>query len=122
MIQKIVTSNIFTLIINIIIIINCIFLIFETINVLQITTIYSNYIFVSLFCLEAILKIIAYGFVLDQNTYLRDPWNWIDFIIVVAGIINLIFKINSNLLSLQVFRLLKPLKTMTYSPNLRMFF
>ena len=122
MIQKIVTSNIFTLIINIIIIINCIFLIFETINVLQITTIYSNYIFVSLFCLEAILKIIAYGFVLDQNTYLRDPWNWIDFIIVVAGIINLLFKINSNLLSLQVFRLLKPLKTMTYSSNLRMFF
>ena len=121
-IQKIVMSNIFTYIINIIIIINCIFLIFETINVLQKTTIYSNYIFVSLFCLEAILKIIAYGFILDQNTYLRDPWNWIDFIIVVAGIINLIFKINSNLLSLQVFRLLKPLKTMTYSPNLRMFF
>lgn len=35
--------------------------------------------------IEAILKITAMGFVLHKNAYLRDPWNVIDFIIVVSG-------------------------------------
>jgi hypothetical protein len=41
--------------------------------------------FTVIFIIEAALKIIAYGFVMTQNTYLRLGWNVIDFIVVIVG-------------------------------------
>eukprot|EP00438_Fugacium_kawagutii_P033609 Skav205156 [mRNA] locus=scaffold593:470948:479545:- [translate_table: standard] len=41
------------------------------------------------FTLEFVLKVIAFGFVLDKTSYLRDAWNWLDFIVVVTGILQL---------------------------------
>ena len=35
--------------------------------------------------MEMIFKIIARGFIFDKLTYLRDPWNWLDFSVVVLG-------------------------------------
>ena len=37
------------------------------------------------FAAEALIKIISYGFVSHKNAYLRDPWNFFDFIVVVGG-------------------------------------
>jgi hypothetical protein len=34
-----------------------------------------DYIFITVFSAEMIVKIVAMGFVMQQNTYLRDPWN-----------------------------------------------
>lgn len=31
------------------------------------------------------LKIVGLGFIIGQDTYLRDPWNILDFVIVVIG-------------------------------------
>lgn len=45
----------------------------------------SEMAFTVLFSIEALLKIISMGFVLSPNTYLRDGWNVLDFIVVVAG-------------------------------------
>jgi hypothetical protein len=42
---------------------------------------------VFIFTLEAMLKIFALGFIKGNNTYLKDNWNRLDFIIVIAGII-----------------------------------
>ena len=44
-----------------------------------------EYIFLAIFTLEVILKIIAYGLCLHPNAYLRSGWNLLDFIIVVVG-------------------------------------
>lgn len=44
-----------------------------------------EYVFVVIFTMEAILKIIAYGFVLHSGAYLRNGWNVLDFVIVVIG-------------------------------------
>ena len=41
--------------------------------------------FTAIFTLECIFKIIAMGFVLRKNSYLRDGWNVIDFIVVIFG-------------------------------------
>lgn len=41
--------------------------------------------FLAAFAVEAIVKIVAMGFVLDDGAYLRDQWNWLDFAVVVAG-------------------------------------
>lgn len=44
-----------------------------------------EYVFLVIFTLEAIMKIIAYGFMLHSGAYLRNGWNILDFIIVVIG-------------------------------------
>ncbi|CAG2216856.1 Voltage-dependent L-type calcium channel subunit alpha-1C,Dihydropyridine-sensitive L-type skeletal muscle calcium channel subunit alpha-1,Voltage-dependent R-type calcium channel subunit alpha-1E,Voltage-dependent L-type calcium channel subunit alpha-1S,Voltage-dependent N-type calcium channel subunit alpha-1B,Muscle calcium channel subunit alpha-1,Voltage-dependent calcium channel type D subunit alpha-1,Probable voltage-dependent N-type calcium channel subunit alpha-1B,Voltage-dependent L-type calcium ch len=58
-----------------------------------------EYIFLVIFTLEAIMKIIAYGFALHSGAYLRNGWNILDFIIVVIGVgvdIGLILYTDSN--------------------------
>jgi voltage-dependent calcium channel R type alpha-1E len=42
-------------------------------------------VFTSIFIAEAGLKIIAMGFLLHRDAYLRTGWNIIDFIVVVEG-------------------------------------
>ena len=44
-----------------------------------------EYVFVVIFTMEAVLKIIAYGFILHSGAYLRNGWNVLDFVIVVIG-------------------------------------
>ena len=46
---------------------------------------YTEYIFNSIFILEFVLKAFGMGFMLEPGTYLRDPWNIIDFIVVITG-------------------------------------
>lgn len=41
--------------------------------------------FLGIFCVEASLKIVALGFVLHKNSYLRNIWNIMDFFVVVTG-------------------------------------
>ena len=38
-----------------------------------------------LFGVEALMKIVSYGFLLHRGAYLRDPWNIFDFVVVVCG-------------------------------------
>lgn len=44
------------------------------------------------FIIEALLKIIAMGFVCGKHAYLRDSWNILDFIIVMTSIANWIIE------------------------------
>jgi voltage-dependent calcium channel L type alpha-1C/voltage-dependent calcium channel L type alpha-1D len=46
-------------------------------------------IFTLIFTMEAILRIIAMGFFKHKNSYLKDPWNWLDFTVVCIGVIEL---------------------------------
>ncbi|KIH56309.1 hypothetical protein ANCDUO_13510, partial [Ancylostoma duodenale] len=41
--------------------------------------------FMGIFCLECVLKIIAFGFIAHKGSYLRSGWNIMDFIVVVSG-------------------------------------
>ena len=79
--------------------------------------------FNSVFLLEAVVKICALGFVLDEGSYLRDNWNKIDIIIVICSIFdfeNLIEKYavgnqsNSSLQFLKVLRLLRTLRPLRF--------
>ena len=45
----------------------------------------AEYVFLVVFTIEAILKIIAYGFLFHPGAYLRNGWNILDFVIVVVG-------------------------------------
>lgn len=45
----------------------------------------SEPVFTTLFTVEMTIKILAMGFIVGPGTYLRDGWNVLDFIVVVAG-------------------------------------
>lgn len=44
-----------------------------------------EYFFLIVFAVEAIMKVVAYGFVLHPGSYLRNGWNILDFLIVAVG-------------------------------------
>jgi len=48
--------------------------------------------FTYFFMTEAVLKIIAYGFVLDKNSYLRENWSVLDFFIVLTSLVDMVFE------------------------------
>jgi len=43
------------------------------------------------FIAEAVIKIIALGFVAGKHAYLKESWNILDFVIVVSSILNWFF-------------------------------
>lgn len=77
----------------------------------------------AIFCLEAVMKIIAYGFVLGhKHTYLRNCGNIMDFIIVVFSVVSLSVS-NSQTKALKAFRLLRvlrPLRVISRNEGLRL--
>ena len=50
---------------------------------------YMNLIINSIFIFEMSVKIISLGFLFDENTYLRDSWSQLDFIIVIFSIVDM---------------------------------
>ena len=75
----------------------------------------SEIMFLALFTFEALIKIIALGFITKPRTYLRKGWNILDFVVVVVGWIGLIPGI-TNLTALRAFRMLRPLRSINSIP------
>ncbi|KAI8478930.1 hypothetical protein Bbelb_433420, partial [Branchiostoma belcheri] len=46
----------------------------------------SRFIFNGIYTIEMLVKLSARGYVLQHFTYLRDPWNWLDFAVVVLAL------------------------------------
>lgn len=51
-----------------------------------------EYIFLVVFTVECVMKIIAFGFVMHANSYLRNGWNALDFVIVVIGLFSTVMQ------------------------------
>ena len=71
----------------------------------------SEYVFLAIFALEMVLKIISLGFAFAPGCYLRDGWNVIDFTVVILGFVQL--GSFGNYMSLRTVRVLRPLRTIT---------
>lgn len=61
------------------------------------------------FTLECLFKIIGMGFVFERGAYLQDPWNYLDFFVVVSGILSVYIP---NVTILRTFRILRPLRSL----------
>lgn len=59
------------------------------------------------------LKIIAFGFIFNQKSYLRDLWNVMDFCIVLTSLLPLFMSIGFSVSALRAVRVLRPLKAIT---------
>lgn len=91
-----------------------------TTNETNIVFTYTDYIFLALYSIEMILKIVGLGFIFPKGAYLRDAWNILDFIIVVSGYIPFLFQGGSvNLVVLRTFRVIRPLRTISGIEGLR---
>ena len=42
-------------------------------------------IFLGLYTTELVTKIICFGFIFNKGAYIRDPWNILDFILIVMS-------------------------------------
>ena len=43
--------------------------------------------FTVVFTVEMVMRIVALGFFLHRYSYLRDAWNWLDFIVVILSFV-----------------------------------
>ncbi|KAM5151938.1 sodium channel protein type 2 subunit alpha-like isoform 3-T3 [Mantella aurantiaca] len=77
-----------------------------------------EYTFTGIYTFESLIKILARGFCLEGFTFLRDPWNWLDFSVIsmayVTEFVNL-----GNVSALRTFRVLRALKTISVIPGLK---
>ena len=71
---------------------------------------------VAIFCTEALLKILAYGFVFGNRTYLRrdHPWNKLDFFIVVASLLSTFSPEGSSLQKLKIIKVIRVLRPLRF--------
>ncbi|XP_028397956.1 voltage-dependent L-type calcium channel subunit alpha-1D-like [Dendronephthya gigantea] len=80
----------------------------------------AEYSFVTIFTIESILKIIAYGFLFHPGAYLRNPWNILDFVIVIMGLMTIALgQTWGNVKALRAFRVLRPLRLVSGVPSLQ---
>jgi hypothetical protein len=79
----------------------------------------TEILFTVIFTLECIVKVVAMGFLLDDTSYLKDGWNVMDFTVVVVSLLSNIPGLGSNVSALRVIRVLRPLRTLSMFPGMR---
>uniref|UniRef100_A0A671T1V8 Sodium channel protein n=1 Tax=Sinocyclocheilus anshuiensis TaxID=1608454 RepID=A0A671T1V8_9TELE len=79
---------------------------------------YLEYTFTGIYTFESVIKILARGFCVEPFTFLRDPWNWLDFSVIVMAHVTEFVDLG-NVSALRTFRVLRALKTISVIPGLK---
>lgn len=77
----------------------------------------NRVIFTIVYTTEMCLKVLARGFIIDKFTYLRDPWNWLDFTVIIMAYLTIVVEDLGNLSVMRTFRVLRALKTVAIIPG-----
>ncbi|XP_072253198.1 sodium channel, voltage-gated, type I-like, alpha [Leuresthes tenuis] len=77
-----------------------------------------EYTFTAIYTFESLVKILARGFCIGKFTFLRDPWNWLDFFVIVMAYVTEFMKYG-NLSALRIFRVLRAFKAISVIPGLK---
>ncbi|XP_062970428.1 sodium channel protein type 5 subunit alpha isoform X3 [Cynocephalus volans] len=112
---KILVHSLFSMLIMCTILTNCVFMAQHDPPP---WTKYVEYTFTAIYTFESMVKILARGFCLHAFTFLRDPWNWLDFSVIVMAYVSENIKLG-NLSALRTFRVLRALKTISVIPGLK---
>ncbi|TTO31541.1 Sodium channel protein type 4 subunit alpha B [Bagarius yarrelli] len=78
----------------------------------------NRYVFTGIYTFEALIKVLSRGFCIGHFTFLRDPWNWLDFMVISMAYITEFVDLG-NVSALRTFRVLRALKTITVIPGLK---
>uniref|UniRef100_A0A672LWW3 Sodium channel protein type 2 subunit alpha-like n=1 Tax=Sinocyclocheilus grahami TaxID=75366 RepID=A0A672LWW3_SINGR len=79
---------------------------------------YVEYTFTGIYTFESLIKILARGFCINPFTFLRDPWNCLDFSVIVMAYVTEFVDLG-NVSALRTFRVLRALKTISVIPGLK---
>ncbi|NXK12400.1 SCN5A protein, partial [Herpetotheres cachinnans] len=79
---------------------------------------FLRFTFTGIYTFESLIKILARGFCLNEFTFLRDPWNWLDFSVIVMAYVGAFSNLGSMSV-LRTFRVLRALKTISVVPGLK---
>uniref|UniRef100_A0AAY4E2A8 Sodium channel protein n=1 Tax=Denticeps clupeoides TaxID=299321 RepID=A0AAY4E2A8_9TELE len=77
-----------------------------------------EYVFTGIYTFEATIKVLSRGFCIGDFTFLRDPWNWLDFMVISMAYLTEFVDLG-NVSALRTFRVLRALKTITVIPGLK---
>uniref|UniRef100_A0A1A8BD55 Sodium channel protein n=3 Tax=Nothobranchius TaxID=28779 RepID=A0A1A8BD55_NOTKA len=77
-----------------------------------------EYTFTGIYTFESLIKILARGFCVGKFTFLQDPWNWLDFSVILMAYITEFVNLG-NVSALRTFRVLRALKTISVIPGLK---
>nr|XP_014348356.1 PREDICTED: sodium channel protein type 4 subunit alpha-like isoform X2 [Latimeria chalumnae] len=112
---KVLIHSLFSFFIMITILTNCVFM---TMSAPPPWAKNVEYTFTGIYTFESMIKILARGFCIDSFTFLRDPWNWLDFSVIVMAYVTEFVDLG-NVSALRTFRVLRALKTITVIPGLK---
>ncbi|XP_075900195.1 sodium channel protein type 4 subunit alpha B-like isoform X1 [Nelusetta ayraudi] len=77
-----------------------------------------EYVFTFIYTFEAAIKVASRGFCRGGFTFLKDPWNWLDFMVISMAYLTEFVDLG-NVSVLRTFRVLRALKTITVIPGLK---
>ncbi|XP_040289743.1 sodium channel protein type 4 subunit alpha-like isoform X5 [Bufo bufo] len=112
---KILVHSLFSMFIMCTILTNCVFMAMSDLGTWGK---YVEYTFTGIYTFESLIKILARGFCLKEFTFLRDPWNWLDFSVIVMAYATEFVDLG-NVSALRTFRVLRALKTISVIPGLK---
>nr|XP_035950115.1 sodium channel protein type 5 subunit alpha isoform X5 [Halichoerus grypus] len=112
---KILVHSLFSMLIMCTILTNCVFMAQHDPPP---WTKYVEYTFTAIYTFESLIKILARGFCLHAFTFLRDPWNWLDFSVIVMAYTTEFVDLG-NVSALRTFRVLRALKTISVISGLK---
>ncbi|XP_069081364.1 sodium channel protein type 2 subunit alpha [Pleurodeles waltl] len=112
---KVLVHSMFSMLIMFTILTNCVFM---TLSNPPEWTKNVEYTFTGIYTFESLIKILARGFCLEKFTFLRDPWNWLDFSVIVMAYVTEFVNLG-NVSALRTFRVLRALKTISVIPGLK---
>ena len=125
---KIITNNKFETFILVLIILSSIKLIYDTYlfdlsdeDLRVVISAKLDLFFTALFTVECVMKIVSFGFVQDNNSYLRESWSQMDFFIVVTSLIDATFSgVNIPIIKiLRLLRILRPLRFISHNSSMK---
>ena len=77
-----------------------------------------EWVYLYIFTFELVSKIIAYGFLMHEGSYLRDAWCQLDFIVVTLAWIPILFPSFGNYSVIRSVRALRPLRALKRMPGM----
>ncbi|XP_049331841.1 sodium channel protein type 4 subunit alpha B [Astyanax mexicanus] len=112
---RILIHSLFSMFIMVTILSNCVFMTMS--NPPEWSKI-MEYVFTGIYTFEALIKVLSRGFCIGDFTFLRDPWNWLDFMVISMAYLTEFVDLG-NVSALRTFRVLRALKTITVIPGLK---
>ncbi|XP_007110554.2 sodium channel protein type 5 subunit alpha [Physeter macrocephalus] len=112
---KILVHSLFSMLIMCTILTNCVFMAQHDPPP---WTKYVEYTFTAIYTFECLVKILARGFCLHAFTFLRDPWNWLDFSVIIMAYTTEFVDLG-NVSALRTFRVFRALKTISVISGLK---